>query len=47
MPSKLAARLAGKPAPEIQAILMLEVGDVLEALARSPIRRDTGASDHA
>ena len=41
MPSKLAARLAGKPAAEIQAILALEISDVLSALA-SPViwRRD-------
>ena len=41
MPSKLAARLAGKTAPEIQAILALEITDVLSALASPTIwRRD-------
>jgi hypothetical protein len=40
MPSKLAARLAGKPAAEIQGILALEVSDILEALSASPIRRN-------
>jgi phage terminase Nu1 subunit (DNA packaging protein) len=40
MPSKLAARLAGKPAAEILGILALEVSDILEALAASPIRRN-------
>jgi phage terminase Nu1 subunit (DNA packaging protein) len=40
LPSKLAARLAGKPAAEVQSILALEVSDILEALASSPIRRN-------
>ena len=39
MPSKLAARLANKPAPEIQAILALEVSDILTALAAPMIWR--------
>jgi hypothetical protein len=39
MPSKLAARLAGKPAPEIQALLALEISDTLEALAVPAIQR--------
>ena len=44
MPSKLAARLAGKTAPEIQAILALEISDVLSALASPTIwRRDSAA----
>ena len=39
LPAKLASRLAGRPAPEVQEILMQEVRDILTALAAPMIWR--------